>query len=281
MADRAVGRPPAGPCPAGSPRTRPDEGHQVPDDHADRVRMLFDGKAARWPDKYTPEGRLAGRLAQLSDAVKDRVGDGGELLDLGCGSGELARHLAATGYRVTGCDIAPEMLRHAQAADQAHAVLWILLEPRWHTLPFAPGGLDAVVAVSVLEYVPDPSAVLRQCARVLRPGGTLLFTVPDMAHPVRWLEWPLGLVARTPFARAAQLAWPRLGSYVTYLRISRQRRRVRWWQSAARQAGLQPAALPAKRTPCAPLRLLTFTRTGDAMAPAQHYGGPSEDDGHR
>jgi ubiquinone/menaquinone biosynthesis C-methylase UbiE len=243
------------------------------DGHADRVRLLFDGKAVRWPDKYAPDGRLAGRLAQLAGAVKNRVGDGGELLDLGCGSGELARRMAAVGYLVTGCDIAQEMLRHAQAADQAHAVRWILLEPRWRMLPFAPGGLDAVIAASVLEYVHDPSAVLRECARVLKPGGTLLCTVPDMAHPVRWLEWPLGLVARTPFARAAQRAWPRLGSYVTYLRISRQRRRVRWWQDAARRAGLQPAPLPAKRTPRAPLRLLTFTRTGDVTAPPQHYGG--------
>jgi SAM-dependent methyltransferase len=235
--------------------------------------MLFDGKAARWPDKYTPEGRLVGRLARLGDVIKDRVGDGGELVDLGCGSGELARHLAAAGYRVTGCDIAAEMLHHAQAADQAHAVRWIQLDPGWRTLPFARGGLDAMIASSVLEYVPDPSAVLRECARVLKPGGTLICTVPDMAHPLRWLEWPLGLAARTSFARVVQPAWPRLGSYVTYLRISHQRRRVRWWQGAAQRAGLQPAPLQVERTPRAPLRLLTFTRTGDATAPANHDGG--------
>jgi SAM-dependent methyltransferase len=270
-ADRASG---------GPPRTRTHEGRQIPRDHADRVRMLFDGKAARWPDKYTPEGRLVDRLARLGDVVKDRVGDGGKVLDLGCGSGELARSVAAAGYRVTGCDIAPEMLYQAHAADQTHAVRWIRLDPGWRTLPFASGGLDAVIASSVLEYVPDPSAVLRECARVLRPGGTLIFTVPDMAHPLRWLEWPLSLAARTSFARAVQPAWPRLGSYVTYLRISRQRRRVRWWQGVARRSGLQPAPLPAERTPRAPLQLLTFTRTGDATPRPNTLEDASADDGH-
>jgi SAM-dependent methyltransferase len=242
-------------------------------DHADRARRLFDAKAARWPDKYAPEGPLAGRLAQLAGAVLDRVSDGGELLDLGCGSGELARHLAGIGYRMTGCDIAPEMLRQAELADQAQGVRWIRLDPGWRTLPFASGGLDAVIAASVLEYVPEPRAVLGECARVLRPGGILLCTVPDPAHPVRWLEWPLGLVARTPLCLLARHAWPRLGSYLTYLRISRQRRRVRWWQDAARHAGLTPAPLPGRHAPRAPLRLLAFTQPVDAAVPAQHRWG--------
>ena len=79
-------------------RPRPEDGH------ADQVRALFDSKAAGWPGKYAADGRLAGRLAALTAAVRGRVPAGGELLDLGCGSGDLARHLAAEGYRVTGCD---------------------------------------------------------------------------------------------------------------------------------------------------------------------------------
>jgi SAM-dependent methyltransferase len=231
-----------------------------PGSHQDQVRALFDSKAAGWSGKYAPAGRLAGRLDRLDAAVHARVGAGGDLLDLGCGSGDLARRLAAGGYRVTGCDIAPRMLREAAAADSGHTVRWIRLDPGWRTLPFETASLDAVVAASVLEYVHDPAAVLRECARVLRPGGTLLCTVPDMTHPVRWLEWLLVWAARTPLAPVAEGAWPRLRPYAAYLRVSRQRRRARWWHTAGRRAGLRPAGMRDRWAPRVPLRLFTFTR---------------------
>jgi len=254
--------------------------------HADRVRALFDAKAARWPAKYEPGGPLACRLSQLARAVGELAPPGGELLDLGCGSGELARHLAASGYRVTGCDIAPAMLREAALADARHAVRWVRLEPGWQALPCAEGSLDAVVSASVLEYVPDPCAVLAECARALRPGGVLVCTVPDMAHPVRWLEWPLRLLSlggatpRTPRGPRAAARWQKppsyrtaaLRQYVAYLRSSRQRRRVGWWYGAARRAGLE--LVPTAPTRRAPLRLLVFVRPGGTRAGQPLAGQP-------
>ena len=232
-----------------------------PAGHEEQVRALFDSKAAGWPGKYAAGGPLTGRLSLFTAAARELVVPGGELLDLGCGSGEMARELAATGYRVTGCDIAREMLREAVRAGSGSGVRWLELAPGWRKLPFAAGTLDAVTASSVLEYVADPAGVLAECARVLRPGGALLCTVPSVAHPVRWAEWPLRHAARTPAGAAAGRAAPRLAQYLAYLRASRHRHRLAWWHAAGRRAGLEPAA----RHPAGgPLRLLSFTRPAHA-----------------
>jgi SAM-dependent methyltransferase len=239
-------------------------------DHADQVRALFDVKAGGWPAKYGSDGRLTGRLAQLARAVRALTPAGGELLDLGCGSGELARTLAADGYGVTGCDIAPAMVRQATAADRERAVRWIQLAPRWEALPLAAGSLDTVVAASVLEYVRDPAPVLAECARVLRPGGVLLCTVPNVAHPVRWLEWPLRLAARSPAGTAALAALAsgsagrHAAEYLSYLRISCQRRRTSWWRRTGRRAGFE---LLPRRQPRQPLTSLILARPADRTGP--------------
>jgi SAM-dependent methyltransferase len=225
-----------------------------------QAQRLFDAKAAAWSAKYAPDGRLTGRLTQFTDALAFHVPAGGRVLDLGCGTGELARAAAGTGLRVTACDISAEMLRHAAGHDSGGVVEWIPLDPLWRSLPFEAGIFDAVVAASVLEYVEDPAAVLRECARMLGPAGVVLCTVPDLTHPVRWLEWSIGVGARLPGARAAGRRWPDLDGYLTYLRISRQRRPARGWPAAAERAGLRPIPGAVRAGPRSPLRLLKFQK---------------------
>lgn len=229
------------------------------------VRQLFDAKAVAWPSKYTPGGRLTNRLTRLAGAVTYRVLPASSVLDIGCGTGELARALAAAGLRVTGCDISPEMLHGAASADPSGTVDWIQLDTGWRSLPFESRTFDAVVASSVLEYVDDPVAVLRDCCRVLRPPGVVLCTVPDPRHPVRWAEWLLGLAGRVPAIRAAGRRWPRLEGYLTYLQISRHRYSSRWWNAAARRAGLVVAEGMADAEVPSRLRLLTLQQTDDRM----------------
>ena len=231
---------------------------------AQQVVRLFDAKATAWPEKYRPDGRLAGRLVRMASAVRCYTRPGGHILDLGCGTGELARFLATAGLRVTGADISAKMLGRAKAEDQHDAAEWVPLDPGWLALPFESRTFDAVVASSVLEYVDEPGSVLRECARVLRPSGALVLTVPDMRHPVRWAEQVANVTMRLPLGRSRLGTIPRLHEYLAYLRVSRQRHLLRWWRDAAERAGLRPApATTGERWP-SPLRVLAFRRQADA-----------------
>jgi 2-polyprenyl-3-methyl-5-hydroxy-6-metoxy-1,4-benzoquinol methylase len=227
---------------------------------AAQVRKLFDAKAATWSAKYAPGGRLTGRLAQFLTVVEERTETGARVLDLGCGTGDLALSLAAANRRVTGCDISVEMVDRAAQADEAQAVEWTRLDPSWQMLPFRDGAFSAIVASSVLEYLDDPASVLRECARILQPGGMLLCSVPDLRHPTRWLEYITAVVTRGLLGQALGHRGPRLGSYVTYLRISRQRHSSRWWRTTAACADLRPSPASAVTARRAPLLLLDFVK---------------------
>lgn len=223
------------------------------------VMGLFDAKAAGWPGKYGPGGPLSGRMAPLSAAVGRHAKAGDRILDLGCGTGELSRRLAAGGLRVTGCDISPNMLARAAARDGAGGHAWVRLAPDWRRLPFKPATFDLVVAASVLEYVIDPGTVLRECGRVLRPGGVVLYTVPDLRHPIRWAEWAARQLAASAASRSGPGRRPPWDGYRAYLHASRQRHRLRWWLAVSDAAGLDPLACPVPATRSA-LRLLAFAR---------------------
>lgn len=109
----------------------------------------------------------------------------GRLLDTGCGTGIVTRLLAGAlpALRVTGVDRSTGMAARA-AARLPGAVL--LADSR--RLPFPDRTFDAVTGVWLLHLLPRPAgvrAVLAECARVLRPGGTLVVTVDkSAAHDV-------------------------------------------------------------------------------------------------
>jgi len=231
---------------------------------ADQVRSAFDAQAATWLAKYSPHGRLAGRMSQFTDTLTRHVPAGGNMLDLGCGTGNLARAADEAGWRVMACDISAEMLARATETSLGNSVEWIQLDPLWRRLPFESTTFDAVVAASVLEYVDRPGAFLGECARVLRPGGIVLCTVPDLTHPIRWVELLADAAARVPLIRTLGHRWPRLDGYLTYLRISRQRHSAGWWPAVAARAGLLAVPSPAHTAEHSPLRLLMFRRPADS-----------------
>src|ERR1700712_5909199 len=106
--------------------------------------------------------------ASRAGRVPPAARPGAVLVDLACGGGLMAPHVARLGYRHIGVDLGLPGLRLAQARG--------VLPVRGSVLavPLADGCADVVVAGEVLEHVEDDVAVLAECARLLRPGGTLV-----------------------------------------------------------------------------------------------------------
>jgi 2-polyprenyl-6-hydroxyphenyl methylase / 3-demethylubiquinone-9 3-methyltransferase len=90
------------------------------------------------------------------------------LVDLACGGGLMAPHVAELGYRHVGVDIGLAGLR--VACD--HGVLPV--RGSVLAVPLADRCADVVLAGEVLEHVADTDQVIAECARLLRPGGTLV-----------------------------------------------------------------------------------------------------------
>lgn len=103
-------------------------------------------------------------------------------IDAGCGTGRLSRVLAAQGADVVGVDAAEEMLvigrEIAGSSAVGNRLRFQRVEDVMH-LPFAAGGFDGILCSSVLEYLADPRGCLREFARVLRSGGTLIASIPN------------------------------------------------------------------------------------------------------
>lgn len=94
------------------------------------------------------------------------------LLDMGCGTGGMLERLGPLG-QVVGLDLELLALRFCRARGRNGLVCGSAT-----ALPFASGAFDVVLALDVLEHIPDHVAAAREMARVLAPGGFALITVP-------------------------------------------------------------------------------------------------------
>jgi SAM-dependent methyltransferase len=151
---------------------------------------------------WCPEGLDEAEAGLLGDVSGRRV------LEVGCGAAPCARWLRGRGADVTGVDLSAGMLRHASRLNAATGVDVPLVQADAAALPFAAGSFDlACSAFGAVPFTADSAGVMREVARVLRPGGRWVFAV---SHPVRWAfpddPTETGLTAvrsyfdRTPYA---------------------------------------------------------------------------------
>lgn len=136
----------------------------------------YDDLASQWWRPGGPFQTLEWIAASRALAIPSATRTGAVLVDVACGGGLLAPHVAGLGYRHVGVDLSEPSLR----AAGAHGVTPVRGDAL--RLPLRDGVADVVVAGEMLEHVPDLSAAIREVARILRPGGTLVAdTLADTA----------------------------------------------------------------------------------------------------
>ena len=161
----------------------------------------FAALAAQWWDK-------TGDMRPLHDINPARLGyidqraslAGKRVLDVGCGAGILAESMALAGAQVTGIDLAPELIKAGRVhAEQSGAKLnYQCISTRDFAIEHA-GSFDIVTCMEMLEHVPEPSTIIDDCARLLKPGGDAFFSTINR-NPKAWLlaiagaEYVLGLL---------------------------------------------------------------------------------------
>lgn len=141
------------------------------------------------------------------------AGPGDRVLDVATGTGAVACELVGQkGCRVVGVDQSAEMLAEARRRVNGSVEL---VEANAESLPFANGEFDALTFTYLLRYVDDPAAMLRELARVVRPGGTIAGLEFGVPHgPWRPL-WELHVRAGLPAAGAViRNGWREVGSFL-------------------------------------------------------------------
>jgi len=113
--------------------------------------------------------RRRGRSHGLFAAMKPGI-----VLDIPAGGAIQSRALADLGYRVVSVDLFPAPRRQPPSA-------WVCADAN-QTLPFRAGSFDYVLSREGIEHLENQMGFLRDCARVIRPGGKIVLTTPNLMH---------------------------------------------------------------------------------------------------
>ena len=143
----------------------------------------------RFEDRYW---WFVARRHLIATLLADHIPKDGSstILDIGCGTGAMLDELAPFG-RVVGADFAPEALGFCRSRGERIGRRYNLARADACRLPFASDRFDVVTAMDIIEHIDRDKDAVSEIARVLKPGGRLLATVP--AYMSLWSEHDVAL----------------------------------------------------------------------------------------
>ncbi|MES2831150.1 MAG: bifunctional 2-polyprenyl-6-hydroxyphenol methylase/3-demethylubiquinol 3-O-methyltransferase UbiG [Pseudomonadota bacterium] len=138
----------------------------------------FSDLAHRWWDpnsEFRPLHEINPLRLEWIDACTRLSGK--DVLDVGCGGGILAEAMVRKGARVTGIDLSDKALKVADlhSLESGIQVRYEKIAAEAMALR-EPGMFDVVTCMEMLEHVPDPAAIVRACAQLVKPGGHVFFS---------------------------------------------------------------------------------------------------------
>lgn len=164
-----------------------------------------------WVDQYRSSPSFRSRLIRVGGLIDRHLVPFGRVLDYGSGPGIFSLVASSRATWVVAFDVSVPMLTsgvatRGKAVEIVTGAGW---KPNSERISLVAGGLgsirtsnprfDLVLAIAVLEYVSDPPAAIRSLIDLLRPGGTLIMTVPEehsilrrVEHPVNWMATRVG-----------------------------------------------------------------------------------------
>jgi len=137
------------------------------------------------PSRHKVPRLLAGRFLSMVPLLRRRATFGlalfppwyGErrLLDVGCGNGSYLAQIRDVGWRAMGVEMDPQAAKVAREYRQLPVFVGTLEEAQ-----LLEGSFDAITMNHVFEHVPDPTSLLKECYRLLSPGGHLVLAMPNL-----------------------------------------------------------------------------------------------------